>query len=366
MKPLVLCITDKIGTLNIDNYSKVILNDKDINYAYLGLGKKVKLPQEIIKEELKNSNFDCNINLINAINYAKTAKSKIHIIGDITSDNENLNALIDVCKKLGVRKTYIHVFSSKKPNVDELKKKLSKGTLCNVIDSSLLNKDIDRVLDVLMKGKSNTISKNDLVIVYNNDVSFIEPLLDKMIESNIKLFTMFPYTDTYMYDYPLYDSLGECIFRSGLKALRCNINNYSFDGYKKVVYENEDIKVGNLLDIDISEYDFVIVKTNENLKKIKEYVDEKSGMLLILGKQNNKLCLFAPEKLDIKEGNVVNITATILNLLKIKKSSKMEKSLINKNTKICGFIFRVISLMFVISCITYYMARFLHFYLISR
>ena len=41
MKPIVLCIIDKLNLEQINDYSKVFLNPSDNIYSDIGLGKKV-------------------------------------------------------------------------------------------------------------------------------------------------------------------------------------------------------------------------------------------------------------------------------------------------------------------------------------
>ena len=152
MKPLVLCVVDKINEEELDSYSKVTLNPTDNIYADIGIGKKVLTPTDIINKELNDASFYYNINLINAINNTKGNKAKVHIIGNFDKDRNILDGIIKVSKDLAVKNVYLHLFSSKKINVKSVIKEYGIAKVANTFDMKVAN-NAERVYDAIVKNK---------------------------------------------------------------------------------------------------------------------------------------------------------------------------------------------------------------------
>lgn len=385
MRPIILSIIDKIDSNKVKGYKTVNLGSNDFNYYELCMGRNSILPEDIVKEEIQNSNFYCNINLINTINYAKSNKSKIHIIGNYSEDKNILNAIIKTSKDLGMRQVYLHLFSNRKINIDNLNKEISIGKLCNIINPNVLVKEPINVYNALVKGKKNKasenlnkacISSNDVVIFYNVDInnfidlisSFVDEKFDKFNRkelNNLKVMTIFSY-DKLDAMYKLSKStFSETLSNNNIKELRCNFNNYVFDGYQKK--KNKNIKISsNIFDEDISKYDIIFTENvNSEIDKLKDLASKNDAVLLVIGKINGNLKLISSMNYKMQDGNLLNVEATILDMLKLKIPKDINQSLIIHKNVICGFVFRFISVIFVLICIAYYMARFLYFYLMK-
>ena len=373
MKPIVLCIIDKLNLEQLNDYSKVFLNPTDNIYSDIGLGKKVKTPSEVITEKISNADFYCNLNLINAINHAKGNKSKVHIIGDYTKDKGVLDAIIKVSKDLSLKNVYLHLYG-KKINIKTITNEYKIAKVANTFTTST---NAEKAYDAIVKNKkvskskdlnAATVSNNDTVIFYNLDLSSYDELIEKLITNkselkNINVISIFKYNKlSYMYEIDKVTGLSKYISDNNMKQLRVNVD-YSFDGYTLNDYKGLKISNGNILNMDISKYDFVVANINsKELKTIEEKVNEIGGKLLVVN-SNVDNTILAAKDLTLYKGNTYSIFSTIIELLGLKQIKGYAKSLVGKNDNLPEFIFRAVSIVFVMICVTIYMARFLHFYL---
>ena len=368
MRPIVLCIIDKLNLEQINDYSKVFLNPTNNIYTDIGLGKKVKTPSEVITEKISNADFYCNLNLISAINHAKGNKSKVHIIGDYTKDKDVLDAIIKVSKDLSLKNVYLHLYG-KKLNIKNITKEYGIAKVANILNTN----DTEKVYDAIVKNKKTSkskdlnnahISNNDTVIFYNLDLSCYDELIGKLRElKNLDVLSIFKYNKlSYMYDMDNVYSLSKYISDNNLKQLRVNID-YSFDGYNFNNLKGLKNSNDNILDMDLSKYDFVVANiSSKELKKLENKVNEIGGKLLVVT-SNEDNTILATKGLTLYKGNTYSIFATIIELLGLKQIKGYGKSLIGKTDNLPEFIFRTVSIVFVMLCVTIYMARFLHFYL---
>nr|MBP3258746.1 hypothetical protein [Bacilli bacterium] len=376
MKPIVLCIIDKLNLEQINNYSKVFLNPSDNIYSDIGLGKKVKTPTETITEKISNADFYCNLNLINAINHAKENKSKVHIIGDYTKDKEVLDAIIKVSKDLSLKNVYLHLYG-KKINIKNITAEYNIAKVANVFT---MTTDNEKVYEAVVKNKKTSkskdlnsahISNNDTVIFYNLDLSNYNELIDALTNKtsnkrelkNLDVLSVFKYNKlNYMYEMDKVYGLSKYISDNNLKQLRVNVD-YAFDGYSFNNYKGLKISNENILDVDLSKYDFIVANINsKELKKLENKVNEIGGRLLIVS-SNSDNTILASKDLTSYKGNTYSIFSTVIDLLGLKPIKGYAKSLVGKNDNLPEFIFRAVSIVFVIVCVVLYMARFLHFYL---
>ena len=379
MRPIVLCIIDKLNLEQINDYSKVFLNPTESIYSDIGLGKKIKTQSEVIAEKISNADFYCNLNLINAINHAKENKSKVHIIGDYTKDKDVLDAIIKVSKDLSLKNVYLHLYG-KKLNIKNITTEYSIAKVANTFTMTTNN---EKVYDAIVNNKKTSkskdlnsahISNNDTVIFYNLDLSSYDELIDALSAKtfnsferrelkNLNILSIFKYSKlSYMYDMDKVYGLSKYISDNNLKQLRVNVD-YSFDGYNVNNYKGLKISKDNILDIDISKYDFVVANINsKELKKLEDKVNEIGGKLLIVT-SNDDNTILASKNLTLYKGTTYSIFSTVIELLGLKQIKGYAKSLIGQNDNLPEFIFRAVSIVFIMICVTVYMARFLHFYL---
>ena len=217
MRPIVLCIIDKLNLEQINDYSKVFLNPTESIYSDIGLGKKIKTQSEVIAEKISNADFYCNLNLINAINHAKENKSKVHIIGDYTKDKDVLDAIVKVSKDLSLKNVYLHLYG-KKLNIKNITTEYSIAKVANTFTMTTNN---EKVYDAIVNNKKTSkskdlnsahISNNDTVIFYNLDLSSYDELIDALSAKtfnsferrelkNLNILSIFKYGKlSYMYD----------------------------------------------------------------------------------------------------------------------------------------------------------------------
>ena len=380
MKPIVLCIIDKLNLEDINDYSKVFLNPSDDIYSDIGLGKKVKNPNEFITEKINDADFFCNLNLINAINHAKGSKSKIHIVGDYAKDKDVLSSVIKVCDDLAVKNVYLHLYG-KKINIKDVMKEYSIAKVANTFTMTTTN---EKAYEAIVKNKKTSkskdlnsahVSNNDTVIFYNLDLSDYDELIEAMTAKtftnfnrselkNLNVLSVFKYGKlASMYSMDKVSGLSKYMSDNNLKQLRVNFNNYSFDGYTYSNYKGVKISNDKILDIDLSKYDFVATNiTSKEFKKLEKKVEEINGKLLIVvpGKTDT---ILAAKGLYFSKGNTYSIFSSIMELFELKIPKGYAKSLLGKMDNLPEFIFRAVSILFVMACVTIYMARFLHFYL---
>ena len=383
MKPLVLCVIDDLNLDEINGYSKAFLNTTNDIYADIGIGKKVLTPTDIINKELDDASFYYNINLINAINHAKENKSKIHIIGNFDEDKNILDGIIKVSKDLAIKNVYLHLFSSKKINVKNIIREYGIAKVANTFDMKVIN-NAERIYEAIVKNKkmetatdlnSSHISNNDTVIFYNVDLSMFSEVIDSLAAKTFDLFdrrdlkglnilSIFKYGKIdYMYNFDKVYSLSKYISDNNLKQLMINLDNYSFDGYSYSNIKGAKNSKDSILDIDISKYDFVAAKvTNKEFKKLENIVNDLGGELLLVIEQNEHVVL-ASKNVFLTKGSTYSIFSTIIQLLKLKPIKGYPKSLVGVKDSMPEFIFRAVSIIFVMVCVGIYMARFLHFYL---
>ncbi|MFH1588312.1 MAG: 2,3-bisphosphoglycerate-independent phosphoglycerate mutase [Candidatus Diapherotrites archaeon] len=90
--------------------------NSEVGHLTMGAGRVVWQPFEKINKAIKSKEFFKNKALINAVNYAKKNNSSLHLIGmcsdeGVHSHINHLNALLEMAKKAGQKKVFIHFIS---------------------------------------------------------------------------------------------------------------------------------------------------------------------------------------------------------------------------------------------------------------
>ena len=333
MKPVFLCMIDRLTLKKVNSLNKVYLNNKDYTYSNIGLGENLVLEKDILNNKILIDNI--------------SNSSNIHIIGNINKDKDNLKNILNVCQK---NKVYMHLFSNKKPSVKTLKKDLKIGKIINTIHDKLLEKDIDRVYNIILEGKDSkniSINKDDTIIFFNDDLGFISNFIDMIIAKEYKnILTIYPYKEAKCMHNINKKSLSESLNELGVKVLEDMNISYILDGYQKKDYKNISY-TNNIFDENIDKYDIVISKLNkDDIDKVLNF----DGTIILITKLSNKLALLTNGDINISDINELN--KVIINLFKTKDNKY-------------GFIFRVVSISFILFCIVYYMTRLLHFYIME-
>ena len=236
MKRVVLCLSNIDDASSYKDYSKTYLSYSDYNLATIGLGENTISFDKRIEEEIKSGDFIKNEVLLKTIEHAAKNKSRLHIIGDIKKDKNNLLSILKLCNELNIMHVYVHFYHSSKVNAATLNKKLGTGLIGNLIDSST---PATKVYDSLVNGKKNSnivvvnngrITNGDSIIFYNNDVSFYDELITLLRSKesdevkvkkfkDLKILTMLPYgKEDYMFTTSGV-SLSEYISNCDLKQL---------------------------------------------------------------------------------------------------------------------------------------------------
>ena len=147
-KPVVLCILDGCGIAEsnpynaFDNANTPTLDYIKNNYCYTELeasGQEVGLPAgqmgtsevghmnigagrivyqslEMINHAIETKEFFSNENILKVMNHVKENNSKLHLMGLISdggihSHTSHLMAIIDMCRKNGIKEIYFHLFT---------------------------------------------------------------------------------------------------------------------------------------------------------------------------------------------------------------------------------------------------------------
>ena len=117
------------------------MGNSEVGHLTLGAGKVILQDLEKINNEIENKTFFENKQLLKAINYAKTNKSSLHLMGllsdgGVHSHINHLFAILDLAQKEHLEKVYIHCFldgrdtppMSAKSYIDALEKKIKNTT----------------------------------------------------------------------------------------------------------------------------------------------------------------------------------------------------------------------------------------------
>ena len=383
MKRVVLCMSNIDDVSLYKDYSKTYLTYSDYNLATIGLGKNTISFDKRIEEEIKSGDFSKNEALLITIEHAAKNKSRLHIVGDIKKDKNNLLTILRLCNELNVMHVYVHFYHNSKVNQATLNKKLGVGLVGNLIDSKNDIKATD-VYNSLVNGKKNSdivvvnngrITNGDSIIFYNNDVSMYEDLITLLRSKSseevkvkkfkdLKILTILPYNGE---DY-MYNTEGVCIGKyisdNGGKQLRCNINAYEFDGNKNLKAKGIKNTKESVLDVDISKYDLVVTELDGSLiPELKKKVDEADATLVIISKNENNALMLVSKKVSLRKGTISGIAGTVIDLCGLKVTRDFDKSLITSKLYYVGFVFRMLSRLFIMLSVFYYAARLLYAYI---
>lgn len=91
------------------------MGNSEVGHLNLGAGRIVYQELTKINKEIREGSFFKNEKLLNAVSYAKKNNSSLHLMGLVSdggvhSSFEHLFALIDLAKKEGLEKVYVHAF----------------------------------------------------------------------------------------------------------------------------------------------------------------------------------------------------------------------------------------------------------------
>lgn len=240
-KPLMLCILDGVGlrdeihgnafkmakTPFIDSLFKYpnskldasgfavglqegTMGNSEVGHTNIGAGKIVYQPSVFINEEIKNGKFYDNENLNKIIKECKKNNTSLHIMGMISDAGVHsllvhLYGILDIAKKEGLEKVYIHGFSDGRdtpPNsgikyfnelTDTLKEK-EIGSLVTIIGRYYaMDRDnrwdrVEKAYNALVNriGNEYLDYKTAIEDSYNKGITdeFIEPII---LDKNIKI-----------------------------------------------------------------------------------------------------------------------------------------------------------------------------------
>ena len=92
------------------------MGNSEVGHMNIGAGRIVYQPLELINESIESNAFFHNKNILEVINWTKKNKSHLHIMGLISdggihSHINHLFAILNLCKREGVREVYLHLWT---------------------------------------------------------------------------------------------------------------------------------------------------------------------------------------------------------------------------------------------------------------
>ncbi len=122
--------------------SKGLQGNSEVGHLTMGAGRIILQPLEKINQAIKNKTFYKNPELVKAIKHAKKNNTALHLIGMVSSEGvhshlNHLIALLELSKKLGQKKVFIHAITDGRdaPEKSALKyvKKIEKTRIGKIV-----------------------------------------------------------------------------------------------------------------------------------------------------------------------------------------------------------------------------------------
>ncbi len=179
------------------------MGNSEVGHLTIGAGRVIFQPLERVNQAVKTGEIYSNKELLSAMKHAKENNSKLHIMGMLSdggvhSHEKHIYALIDMAKKEGIEKVYLHMFTDGRdtlPNValkylDKLKIFLLKykNTHISTISGRYYAMDRDgmwdnvkKYYDVLVNGIGNKEKNYQDLILH----SYKKKVFDEFIEPTI-------------------------------------------------------------------------------------------------------------------------------------------------------------------------------------
>lgn len=319
MKKVLLCIMDGVGLTKNKKYNAVYnaktpvldklwdkyphsqleasgtpvglprgqMGNSEVGHTNIGAGRLVYQSLELINSKIKDKSFYKNEELLKVINHVKEENSSLHLVGllsdgGVHSHINHLFSLLELSKKEGLKKVYVHIFTDGRDvsptsgikyieSLEKYMKKLGVGKIASlggryygmdrdtnfdrvekaynamVVGTSVKeakkawkesqkNKVTDEFIVPVTTDKNGLIKDNDGIIFFNYRPDRLKELAsiftNKEYKSfakeeikNLKVVTMMHVADTvlcpYAFELPeLTNTLGEYIASKGLTQLR--------------------------------------------------------------------------------------------------------------------------------------------------
>ena len=319
MKKVLLCIMDGVGLTKNKKYNAVYnaktpvldklwdkyphsqleasgtpvglprgqMGNSEVGHTNIGAGRLVYQSLELINSKIKDKSFYKNEELLKVINHVKEENSSLHLVGllsdgGVHSHINHLFSLLELSKKEGLKKVYVHIFTDGRDvsptsgikyieALEKYMKKLGVGKIASlggryygmdrdtnfdrvekaynamVVGTSIKeakkawkesqkNKVTDEFIVPVTTDKNGLIKDNDGIIFFNYRPDRLKELAsiftNKEYKSfakeeikNLKVVTMMHVADTvlcpYAFELPeLTNTLGEYIASKGLTQLR--------------------------------------------------------------------------------------------------------------------------------------------------
>lgn len=260
------------------------MGNSEVGHLNLGAGRIVYQDLERINVAIRDESFFNNKALNETIDYAKSHKKKLHLIGLVSdggvhSHINHLKAIIKLCTEKNCEEVYIHAFTDGRDTdprsglgfIQEIENAISgtKIKIASIIgryyamDRDKRWERIQLAYDALVHGKGKLVNNFDVAIKddYENDITdeFIKPLInaniingrieegDAVIAFNFRTDRCREITEVLtQHDMPLQD-----MHKLSLKYCTMSRYDHTYDCVD-VMYEKDDLKntLGEILSVN--------------------------------------------------------------------------------------------------------------------
>ncbi len=275
--------------------------NSEVGHLTIGSGRVVDQNLKLINESIKDGSFFKKKEFLDAINNCKEKGSDLHIIGLLQKEGvhahiDHLYALLDLCKREGIKNVYIHIITDGRDSPVNKSKEYLKElnefgfgevvTICGryyAMDRDKRWERTEKAYQAIVKGVSNDvfidpleeiencyqegetdefiiprvkdgyqgIKDNDSVIFYNYRTDRPRQLTEMILKHPFHFVAMTKYYSSMKANFVFKESekknlLGDVLSKNGVKQLRVSETEkyahvtYFFNGQKEKKLEGED------------------------------------------------------------------------------------------------------------------------------
>ena len=150
------------------------MGNSEVGHSNIGAGRVIYQSLEYINNKIKDKSFFENEQILNLLNYVKTNKTNLHLMGllsdgGIHSNINHLYAILDMCKEHNINNVYIHVFTDGRDTK---------------VDSALgFVKELSKKIKELGIGKIVSVSGRFYIMDRDNRYERIKPAYEAIVEA---------------------------------------------------------------------------------------------------------------------------------------------------------------------------------------
>lgn len=279
------------------------MGNSEVGHMNIGAGRIVYQPLELINKSIEEGTFYENKELNSIIDHVEANSSSLHIMGllsdgGVHSHINHLFAIIDLCKKRGVKKVFYHVFMDGRdtlPNLQEkylqqLQEKIESTNVGVIATVSGRYYAMDRdnnwdriklAYDAIVEAKGPKYANYQELVKHNKENNITDEFIVPSIIAN-------PYIDVDEGEGKIKDNDGIIVFNyrpDRIRELFYALSNPSFDSF-------ECKKINNLKLVTMMKVSDDVITTNAfKIEKIENSLGEYISKL-----KKNQLRIAETEK----------------------------------------------------------------------